>query len=107
MLPVKKPDRPKDSPRASICSPAAPREKARRDGAERQRLDAAFRLCDRFVERRYHAIELQFVERAKNFAHSWAWVDAEIDQVTSEQYRRRRLMLDPERLGAIEEPLDS
>src|SRR6478735_8400811 len=88
-------------------SSAAETSRPRRSHGTSTRSNDLARGGDCFVDRRHAAIELQFVDRLQDLAHSRSWRDAEIEQVPSQQDRRRLLVLDAERLGAFEEPLDS
>src|SRR5918993_2440046 len=63
------------------------------------------RECQAFVHARHRAIELLLVYRAENFSHARPGLDAERQQVASEDERRRRRMLYSELTRALEKPI--
>src|SRR5688572_2428757 len=51
------------------------------------------------------AIELQLIDRAKNVTHPGSRLDAQFNQMSSEQDGRGRLVLHAERARALDEPV--
>src|SRR5205823_6061756 len=57
------------------------------------------------VESRHPSIELLFVDRFQDLAHSWARLHVECEKMPAQENRRRRMMLDAERAGPLEKPV--
>src|SRR5207248_510597 len=60
---------------------------------------------DCLVERHDLSIELLFVHRSKDLAHSRSRFQAQFEQVSAEEKRSRSAMLDAERPRALEKPV--
>ena len=70
-----------------------------------QILEGAEPPPDGVLEILHDAVQLQLVHRFQDSSHLRTGRDAELHQVPPEQDRRRRLVLDAERAGAVDEPV--
>ena len=65
----------------------------------------AARFLDAFLDGRDRAVELLLVDLLQDFADTRTGCETERQHVTAEQKGWRRLMLDAERTGALDEPV--
>src|SRR5206468_12066120 len=68
-------------------------------------LEQTFRGFGCLLHIRHPSLKLLFVHRSQNLADARARVHAEREQMTPEQNRRRRTMLDAERASALQKPV--
>ena len=85
------------------CRARGLREVHHRASAQREHEPPCF--FDSCLDGRDLAVELFFVDLLQDFADARAWREAQRQQVSAEQQRRRRPMFDAERARALDEPV--